>query len=58
MSNVSNGSSALARLTENVFKRISATLTIILTLKHKNLFGKTEWHCFSGNCPSNAVALC
>jgi len=42
----------MGRLTENEFKRISANLsltsiqtlilTLTLTLKHKNLFGKTK----------------
>jgi len=26
-------------------------LTSTLTLKHKNVFGKTKWRLFSGKCP-------
>jgi len=41
------------RLTENIFKRISAnsnlTINLTLILKHKNVFGKTKWRHFSGS---------
>jgi len=36
------------RLTEHVFP---LNLTLTLTLKHKNVFGKTKWSQFSGKCP-------
>jgi len=50
------------RLTENVFKRISANSnpnlnpTLTLTLKRKNLFGKAKRCHFSGKC-SDTVLL-
>jgi len=50
-------------LSENVYKRISTNSKTSanpnsnpnsnpnLSLKHKNLFGKTKWRQFSGKCP-------
>jgi len=40
----------LVHLPKNVFKHILETLTLILTLEHKNVFGKTKWHHFWGKC--------
>jgi len=40
------------RITEaKAFKPISETLTLTITLKHKNVFGKTKWRHISGKSP-------
>jgi len=43
-------------MVKKVFKvyplTLNLNLILTLTLKHKNLFGKTKWRHFSGKCPN------